>query len=177
MEKAQTSATEQKLTRGEMHTISVFVANKPGVLVRIALVFARRGFNVDSLVVSPALDGHYSRMTITALGDRETLIQIIKQVGKLVDVIRVTEHIEQAVVEKEFALIKVAADAAKRAEVMLLVDHFKAQTVDFTEDSLIIQVTGNTEKLDSFISLLEKYGIIEIVRTGKVLMARGKEKT
>ena len=182
METAEKIQTEVKppdinLKRGGLHTISVFVANRPGVLVRTALVFARRGFNIESLVVSPALDGHYSRMTITSHGDPETLDQIIKQVGKLIDVLHVTDHTEQDIIEKEMALIKLSATPAKRPEIMLLVDHFKAQTVDFTEDSIIIQVTGNTPKLDSFIEMLKKYDIIELVRTGKVVIVRGKEKT
>lgn len=166
------------LEKSGLHTISIFVANKPGVLMRIASVFARRGFNIDSLVVSPALDGHYSRMTVAAQGDHDTLDQIKKQVGKLVDVLRVIEHTEQSVVEKELALIKVGAAAgANRSEVLQLVDHFKAQTVDFTEESIIIMVTGSTEKLDAFVGMLKKYGIIEVVRTGKVIVARGKEAT
>src|SRR3990167_7843113 len=101
----------KKSSPKDLHTISVFVANKPGVLVRTALVFARRGFNIESLVVSPSLDGHYSRMTITANGDPETLDQIIKQVGKLIDVLNVTDHTDQNIIEKEMALIKIAASA------------------------------------------------------------------
>ena len=159
------------------HTVSLYVANKPGVLVRIAQVFARRGFNIDSLVVSEGKDPRYSRMTIVAQGDLETLDQIIKQCAKLIDVIHAIEHFGQDVIEREFAMIKVSAPADKRAEILQIVDHFKAQTVDFSDESLIIQIAGASEKLDSAIGLFSKFGIIEQVRTGKTLMVRGKEET
>lgn len=161
----------------EKHNISIYVANKPGVLVRVSHVFARRGFNIDSLVVSTGKDPRFSRMTITCTGNKETLEQIIKQVSKLVDVIKATEHEHQVVIEREFALIKVDAPVEKRSEILQIIDHFKGETLDFTEDSLIVQITGSTEKLDSASALLEKYGIIEQVRTGKVVMARGSELT
>ena len=161
----------------QQHTISVYVANKPGVLMRVSQVFARRGYNIESLVVSPALDGKFSRMTLGAAGDPETLSQIIKQLGKLVDVVHATEHVSANVLQKELALIKVGITQDARTEVLQLVTHFKAQTVDLTEDSLVIQVTGNSDKLDAMIELLKKHGIIEIVRTGKVVMARGQEAT
>lgn len=159
------------------HTLSVFVANKPGVLVRVAQVFARRGFNIDSLVVSPARDGHYSRMTITSIGKTDEFSNIVKNVEKLVDVIRIVEHEPTTVIEKELALIKVATSEKNRVDILQLVEHFKGQTVDFTEDSLVIQVTGNSDKLDAFVGMLDKHGILEIVRTGKVLMTRGQEQT
>lgn len=160
-----------------LHTLSIYVSNKPGVLVRVAQVFARRGFNIDSLVVSSGIDGKYSRMTITAQGDPDALVQIIKQVSKLVDVLHATEHSHQSVVEKELVLVKISSSEATRTEILQVLAHFKAQTVDFTEDSLIAQATGNTEKIEAMIEILKKFGIIEIVRTGKVIMARGKELT
>ena len=159
------------------HTISIFVANKPGVLVRVSQVFARRGFNIDSLVVSSGTDGRFSRMTVTSKGDGELIDQIIRQVIKLVDVLHAVEHRGDEVVEKELALIKVAVSLDKRGEVLQMVDHFKAVTVDFTEESLIIQVTGGSDKLDALIKMLERYGILEIVRTGKVAMTRGRSET
>ncbi len=165
------------IDRTNSHTISILVANKPGVLVRIAQVFARRGYNIDSLVVSPAKEGWYSRITITAKGDLEILEQIIKQVSRLVDVLHATDHTGENVIEKELALIKVAVQDETRTAVLQLCDHFRAGTVDFTSESLVIQVTGSTEKLDAFVSMLDPYGIIELIRTGKVLMARGKELT
>jgi len=162
------------IDRTHSHTISILVANKPGVLVRIAQVFARRGYNIDSLVVSPAKEGLYSRITITAMGDPEILEQIIKQASKLVDVLHATDHTGENVIEKELALIKVAIQDQTRTPILQLCDHFKAETVDFTSESLVIQVTGSTEKLDAFVGMLDPYGIIELIRTGKILMARGK---
>jgi len=159
------------------HTLSVYVTNKPGVLARIALVFARRGFNIDSLVVSASVDGKYSRMTITCSGDPSGLNQIIQQVSKLVDVVRCVDHTGEDVVVKELALIKVAATADSRTEVLQIADHFGAKTVDLTPASMMLQVTGNSEKLDAMIGLLGKFKIIELVRTGKVVMARGEEPT
>ncbi len=160
-----------------IHTISLLVANKPGVLVRVALIFSRRGFNLESLVVSPVLEGRFSRMTITARGDKGTLEQIIKQAQKLVDVVQAHEHTDQNAVEKELALIKIKVSDANRAEVLQVISHFKAETADLTQESLVVQVTGSTEKLDAMLEMLASYGIIEVVRTGKVVMARGKEKT
>jgi acetolactate synthase-1/3 small subunit len=159
------------------HTISLFVANKPGVLVRIALIFSRRGFNIESLVVSPALDGRFSRMTITALGDPQTLDQIIKQASKLIDVVHAYEHSGDNAVEKELALIKVKAGQEDRTAVLQVIEHFKAQTVDLTHDSMILMTTGSTEKLDALEEMLTEFGILEVVRTGKVVMARGKDAT
>ena len=128
------------------HTLSVLVANQPGVLVRVAQVFARRAFNIDSLVVSAGMDGQYSRMTITAQGAPDALINIIKSVQRLIDVIHVAEHDPATTIAKELALIKVKTDTKSRPEVLQVVEHFKGQTVDFTEQSLIVQVTGNSDK-------------------------------
>lgn len=159
------------------HTISLLVLNRPGVLYRISMVFARRGYNVESLVVSPALDGHYSRITITAKGEPQVLEQIIKQCAKLVDVIHADEYQEASTIEKELALVKVKTSSENRAEVLQIVEHFKAETVDFVDDSLVIQVTGDTEKLDAMTEMLNKFGLLEMVRTGKILMRRGSQKT
>lgn len=161
----------------QVHTISIYVANKPGVLVRISTIFSRRGFNIESLVVSPALDGRYSRMTITSVGDPKVLEQIIKQVQKLVDVLQASEHLPTETIEKEFALIKTKVEAQNRVEVLQLVQHFKGEAIDFTDESIIIQICAGTAKLDNFIKLLDPYGIIELVRTGKVIMARGAKET
>ena len=163
--------------REDVHTVSLLVANKPGVLLRIALVFSRRGFNIESLVVSPTLDGRFSRMTITAQGKPEMLDQIVKQVAKLVDVIHACEHNDRHAVEVELSLVKVRVDQDRRQDVLTIVRHFKAQTVDITHDSMIIQVTGGTEKLDAMVEMLSEFEILEIVRTGKVVMARGLETT
>ena len=120
------------------HSISLLVANRPGVLVRIALVFSRRGYNIDSLVVSPTLDPNFSRMNIIAHGNPEILMQIIKQLEKLVDVVQAKDHTGTDAVEKELALIKVRCTAEQRTEILQLCDHFHANTVDMTMTSMII---------------------------------------
>ena len=158
------------------HTISVLVANKPGVLVRTALVFAKRGYNIDSLVVSPTVNPKFSRMTITAKGDLETLEQIIKNVNKLVDVIHCGEHPAQAL-EKELALFKTKSSPALKALVTKNARKFHVRIDDTTEGYAIIEQTGTTHQLDRFEALIKKYGMVEMVRTGKVLMALGKETT
>ena len=159
--------------RTGIHTLSVYVANKPGVLARIAQVFARRGYNIESLVVSPALDGTFSRMTIGLSGDPSGLEQIIKQTSKLIDVLRCVDHSDDEAVIKELALVKVGVEASGRAEALQIGEHFGCKTVDLTETSLILQCTGNSEKIDALTDMLKKFRIIELVRTGKVLMARG----
>ncbi len=163
--------------RNQQHTISLLVANKPGVLIRISLCFARRGFNIDSLVVSPSKDDCYSRMTLTVSGDGESLEQIIHQLNKLVDVIHATDHTGDVVVERELALIKVECAAEKRTEILQISDHFKCDTVDISPDTLMLQSTGSTEKLDALFEMVRPYGIREMVRTGKVLMIRGSSET
>ena len=160
-----------------VHTLSVYVVNKPGVLARIAQVFSRRGYNVDSLVVSPSIDGRYSRMTIAAKGSTEGLDQIIHQVEKLVDVLHCTDHSFEESVVREMALVKLGITTAERTEALQVCEHFAAKTVDLTEKSMIVMVTGNSEKVDACVNMMEKFRIIEIVRTGKVVMARGDEET
>jgi acetolactate synthase-1/3 small subunit len=160
-----------------IHTLSVYVANKPGVLARIAQVFARRGYNIDSLVVSPSMDGRYSRMTIAAEGSSEGLEQIIRQVAKLVDVLHCTDHSCEESVVQELALIKIGVTSTERTEALQVCEHFKTKTVDLTETSMIVLVTGGSEKLDACVDMLKKFNIIELIRTGKVVMARGDEVT
>lgn len=159
------------------HTISVLVSNKPGVLVRVALVFARRGYNIDSLVVSPQQDSDFSRMTITCSGDPGTLDQIIKQLFKLVDVVRAIDHTGDQVIEKELALVKVKCPPENRTQVLQIVEHFKGVTVDFGAESLILQMAGGSDKIDHVLGLLAPYGVVEMVRSGKILMARGASAT
>lgn len=161
----------------QTHTISVYVANRPGVLARIAQVFSRRGFNIDSLVVSPTTDGRYSRMTIAAQGSPSGLEQIILQLGKLIDVIHCIDHAMDASVIRELALIKIRVEAEVRGEAFQICEHFGAKTVDLTERSMIIMVTGHSDKVDACIDMLRKFDLVELVRTGKVVMARGEEIT
>lgn len=160
-----------------VHTISVYVANKPGVLARIAQVFARRGYNIDSLVVSPSVDGRYSRMTISAKGSTDGLGQIILHVSKLVDVLHCTDHARDEAVVREMALLKVVISSEERTEVLQVCEHFGGKTVDLTETSLIAMVTGNTDKVNACITMMKKFDLVELIRTGKVLMARGADVT
>jgi acetolactate synthase-1/3 small subunit len=159
------------------HSISLLVSNKPGVLVRIALVFSRRGYNIDSLVVSPSFDGQFARMNIVAHGKPEDLSQIIKQLEKLVDVLHASDHTGQNTVEKELALIKVIIKPGERTELLQIIDHFKAETVDMTETSMIIQVTGNSDKIEAIKTLCAKFEVTEFIRTGKIIMLRGLNET
>jgi acetolactate synthase-1/3 small subunit len=162
--------------RSNIHTISLFVNNQPGVLVRVALVFSRRGFNIESLVVSPGADaqGRFSRMTITCSGAAEVLEQIIKQLAKLVDVVHAIDHTGDIAYETEIALIKIESPIEDRTKILQITEHFKARVVDFGPESLILQAHGSSEKLDALIALLRPFAITELVRSGKLLMARGK---
>jgi len=153
------------------------VVNKPGVLMRVGQVFSRRGFNIDSLVVSSGFDSKYARMTISAQSFCGDLSQIKKQLSKLVDVMHCIEHDNTNSITKELALIKVACDVTNRTEILQIVEHFDSKTVGLNKKSVIIEVTGNSDKIDAMLVLLEDYKVIELVRTGKVLMARGGEET
>lgn len=163
--------------RDDVHTISLYVHNRPGVLVRVALVFARRGYNIESLVVSPAAEGHFSRMTITCSGDPATLEQIIKQLHKLVDVVHALDHTGDEAYETEIALVKLRCGLQERTEILQIAEHFGAKVADYGEDSLMLRVYGSSEKLDAFIALLRPCGLRELVRSGKILMVRGLQET
>jgi acetolactate synthase small subunit len=167
--------TESK--KKNIHTISMLVANKPGVLVRIALVFARRGYNIDSLVVSPSFEQRFSRLTVTAQGDPEILEQIIKQVNKLVDVIHAGEHTGTDATAMELALVKVKIAGADRAALLKIIKPYHARILDETDKVVIIAQMGASEKLDALEMQLRKFHIVEMVRTGKVCMARGLSET
>lgn len=163
--------------RGPIHTISLYVNNKPGVLVRVALVFSRRGFNIESLVVSPAARGDFSRMTVTCSGDRSTLEQIIKQLAKLVDVVHAVDHTGDNAFETEIALIKIAAELEQRTQILQIAEHFNAKVTDYDQNSLMLRVYGSSEKLDALINLLRPFDLSELVRSGKILMVRGLDAT
>jgi acetolactate synthase-1/3 small subunit len=155
-----------------LHTISLFVTNQPGVLVRVALVFSRRGFNIESLVVSPAAEGRFSRMTIACSGAPEVLEQVVKQLAKLVDVVHAIDHTGDESYEVEIALVKLETALDRRTEILQIAEHYKARVVDYGPDSLILQAFGSSEKLDAFIELLRPFHLTELVRSGKLLMAR-----
>jgi acetolactate synthase-1/3 small subunit len=159
------------------HLVSLYVANNPGVIPRVAQVFARRGFNIDSMVGSEAHDPAFSHINIVASGDEKTLEQIIKQLGRLVDVVHARDATGQDVIQRELALIKVRCPAEKRADILDIAHTFRCHVVDLAETALTVQVTGKTEKVDALHRLLDRYGVVEMVRTGKVLMARGEEVT
>lgn len=160
--------------RTGIHTISLFVHDRPGVLVRVALVFSRRGYNIESLVVSPSGAGGYSRMTITCSGDPATLDQIIRQLAKLVDVVSAIDHTGDQAYETEIALIKLEVeDDDARTQVLQIAEHFSAKVVDYAATSIMLRVYGSSEKLDALIALIRPYGVSELVRSGKILMARG----
>lgn len=163
--------------RNPLHTISLYVNNKPGVLVRIAQAFARRGYNIESLVVSPAAEGRYARMTITSSGDPEILEQMVKQLAKLVDVVHAIDHTGEEAYETEIALLKIESPLDQRSQILQIAEHFNSKVVDYGPDSLMLRVYGSSEKLDALIELLRPFHIIELVRSGKLLMARGREMT
>lgn len=160
-----------------IHTISLYVHDRPGVLVRVALVFARRGYNIESLVVSSGASPGYSRMTITCSGEFATLEQIIKQLTKLVDVVHAIDHTNDEAYETEIALLKMACEIDERTEILQIAEHFKARVVDYGTESLVLRVFGSSEKIDAVISLLRPFNVVEVVRSGKILMARGRATT
>jgi len=155
------------------HTLSVLVENNPGVLARVAGLFSRRGFNIDSLAVGRTENPRVSRMTIVVEGDDFTLEQVNKQLHKLVDVIKISDLTKDAYVDRELVMIKVFAEPSSRAEIMQLVDIFRARIVDVGPKTLTIEVTGNSGKIDAFELSLRPFGIKELVRTGKIAMLRG----
>ena len=171
------SENEAKMDANPIHTLSVYVANKPGALARIAQIFSRRGYNIDSLVVSPSVDGRYSRMTIAAQGSHDGLEQIILQVGKLVDVLHCSDHADDEAVVHELALVKILADAEQRSEALQICEHFGGKTVDLTPTSMIVMVTGDSSKVDACVNMFDQFKVVELVRTGKLVMARGEEET
>ena len=154
------------------HTISVLVENKFGVLTRVAGLFSGRGYNIDSLNVAPTHDSTASRMTIATHGDESTLEQIVKQLNKLPDVLKVQDFREGEYVDRELVLVKVGVDSKSRAEVMQITDIFRAKIVDVQPKSLTIEITGNESKVEKFIDLMKTFGVIDLTRTGKAAMPR-----
>ncbi|HET7683062.1 MAG TPA: acetolactate synthase small subunit [Marmoricola sp.] len=156
-----------------VHTLSVLVENKPGVLARIAGLFSRRGFNIDSLAVGPTEHPEISRMTIVVNVEESPLEQVTKQLNKLVEVIKIVELDDRDSVESELMLVKVRADADSRAHVLDVVQLFKAKVVDVATDAVTLQVTGNAAKLNDLRKILEPFGIRELVQSGLVAIGRG----
>jgi acetolactate synthase-1/3 small subunit len=155
------------------HTLSVLVENKPGVLARVAALFSRRGFNIDSLAVGPTEHDDVSRMTIVVNVEDLPLEQVTKQLNKLVNVIKIVELDNTASVQRELLLVKVRADLAARSQVLEVVQLFRAKVVDVSADAVSIEATGNADKLEAFIRVLEPFGIRELVQSGMVAVGRG----
>ncbi|HLA47816.1 MAG TPA: acetolactate synthase small subunit [Nitrospinota bacterium] len=157
------------------HTISVLVENKFGVLSRIAGLFSGRGFNIESLSVAESLDPNVSRMTIVTRGDDRVIEQVTKQLNKLVDVIKVIDHTEEKFVDRELALIKINAEPQLREEILRITEIFRGKVVDVSSKTYTVEVTGDEEKVDTFIEMLKPLGIKEIARTGRIAMSRGSK--
>ncbi|MDR3034623.1 MAG: acetolactate synthase small subunit [Kitasatospora sp.] len=155
------------------HTLSVLVENKPGVLARIAALFSRRGFNIDSLAVGPTEHPDISRMTIVVNVEELPLEQVTKQLNKLVNVIKIVELDQSQAVQRELVLVKVRADAETRSQVTEIVQLFRAKTVDVSPDAVTVEATGSSDKLEAMLRMLEPYGIKELVQSGMVAIGRG----
>ncbi|MDD1676168.1 MAG: acetolactate synthase small subunit [Methanomicrobiales archaeon] len=156
------------------HTLSVLVENKAGVLSRVTGLFSRRGFNIESLAVGTCEEPDMSRITIVVIGDDRQLEQVDKQLNKLIDVIKVSDITDTETVERELALIKVNAEpGTSRAEVMQIASIFRAQIIDVGSRTVVLEVTGDSDKINALEKLLRQYGIKELVRTGKIAILRG----
>ena len=156
------------------HTVVAWMEDRPGVLTRVTSLFRRRGFNIESLAVGHSETDGISRMTFVVSGDERMVDQAVKQLEKQVDVTRVEDVTNQPAVVRELALVKVRTDAQTRAEVMQIVDIYRAQIVDVALDSLVIQAIGTEDRVDSLVELLSAFGVVEMVRTGRVAMTRGR---
>src|ERR1035441_4479588 len=162
------------LRTGRKHILSILVQNKPGVLTRIAGLFARRGFNIDTLAVGPTDDDTVSRVTLTLDGALHPIDQVTKQLQKLVNVLKIRDLEPGETLARELALFKVSADGATRAEVMQICEIFRAKVVDVTKRSLVVEVTGTYEKVEAFESMVRPFGLIEMPRTGEIAISRGR---
>jgi acetolactate synthase-1/3 small subunit len=165
------------LRTGRKHILSILVENKPGVLTRIAGLFARRGFNIDTLAVGPTDDDAVSRITLTLDGAVHPIDQVTKQLHKLINVLKIRDLEPGETLARELALFKVNADGAARAEVMQICDIFRAKVVDVSKRSLVVEVTGTFDKVDAFEALVRPFGLIEMARTGEIAISRGRGET
>ena len=165
------------LRTGRKHILSILVENKPGVLTRIAGLFARRGFNIDTLAVGPTEDERVSRITLTLDGALHPIDQVTKQLHKLVNVLKIRDLEPRDTLARELALFKVSADGASRAEVMQICEIFRGKVVDVTKRAIIIEVTGTTDKIEAFETMVRPFGLIEMARTGEIAISRGRTET
>ncbi|HWE32983.1 MAG TPA: acetolactate synthase small subunit [Solirubrobacteraceae bacterium] len=165
------------LRTGRKHILSILVENKPGVLTRIAGLFARRGFNIDTLAVGPTDDDSVSRITLTLDGAVHPIDQVTKQLHKLVNVLKIRDLEPEETLARELALFKVSADGANRQEVMQICEIFRAKIVDVTKRSVVVEVTGTYDKVDAFERLVRPFGLVEMARTGEIAISRGRSET
>jgi acetolactate synthase-1/3 small subunit len=157
------------------HTLAVLALNKPGVLARISGLLSRRAFNIESITAGHTEEPSVSRLTLVVQGDDRVIDQVVKQVSKLIDILKV-EHLENNVIERELALIKVKADPSQRSDILDIVEIFRAHIVDVGKETMVVEMTGDEEKIDALCAVLNEHGILEMVRTGKVALVRGAER-
>src|SRR6201991_3685854 len=165
------------LRTGRKHILSILVENKPGVLTRIAGLFARRGFNIDTLAVGPTDDDTVSRITLTLDGAVHPIDQVTKQLHKLINVLKIRDLEPGETLARELALFKLSADGAQRAEVLQICEIFRAKIVDVAKRSVIVEITGTTDKIEAFERLVRPFGLIEMARTGEIAISRGRSET
>lgn len=159
----------------KLHTLSVYVQNRPGVLARVANLFSRRGFNIHSLAVAPTDDSAFSRIIIVVDVNESPLEQIVKQLHKLINVVKITELDPDNSVERELMLVQLQAEPEQRAQIIEVADIFRSKVLDVGVDTLTVECTGTPAKLDAFEELLRPYGVLELVRTGRVAVPRGSK--
>ena len=162
---------------GRKHVLSIVVENKPGVLTRIAGLFARRGFNIDTLTVGPTDEDRLSRITLTVDGALHPIDQVTKQLHKLVNVLKIRDLEPTETVAREMALFKISADAGSRGEIMQVVEIFRAKIIDVQRRTVIVEVTGTTDKVEAFERMVRPFGLIEMMRTGEIAINRGRGET
>ena len=162
---------------GRKHILSILVENKPGVLTRITSLFARRGFNIDTLSVGPTDDDHVSRITITLDGANHPIDQVTKQLHKLINVLKIRDLEPADAVSRELAMFKIAADGTQRAEVMQLCEIFRGKVIDVTKRSVVVEITGTVDKIEAFERNVRPFGLIEMMRTGEIAISRGRGET
>ncbi|MGB2710517.1 MAG: acetolactate synthase small subunit, partial [Conexibacter sp.] len=165
------------LRTGRKHILSILVENKPGVLTRVAGLFARRAFNIDTLAVGPTDDPAISRITLTLDGALHPIDQVTKQLHKLVNVLKIRDLEPPETLARELALFKLAVDGAARAEVLQLCQIFRAQVVDVSKRSIVVEITGTDDKIEAFEALVRPFGLVEMARTGEIAIARGRGET
>ena len=165
------------LRSGRKHLLSILVENKPGVLTRVAGLFARRGFNIDTLTVGPTDDERLSRITLTLDGALHPIDQVTKQLHKLINVLKIRDLEPAETVARELALFKISVDGSQRGEVMQICEIFRGNVVDVTKRSMIVEITGTTDKIEAFERMVRPFGLIEMMRTGEIAISRGRGET